>query len=69
MTDKDQGKKNSQNLLNCDISLEGSSTANLHMAMKDNLVSLNRGGSDSNTKYLGQGGGHLGSSKNSDLDR
>lgn len=44
---------------------EGSSTANLnHMAMKDNLVSMNRGGSD-----FKMGGGSMGASRNSDLDR
>lgn len=42
-----------------------SSTANLaHMAMKDNLVSLNRGGSD-----MKMGGGATSSSRNGDLDR
>lgn len=45
---------------------EGSSTANMHMAMKDNLVSLNRGGSD--MKYLGERSGK-GGSRNQDLDR
>ena len=35
------------------------------MTMKDNLVSLNRGGSD--MKYLGERG--LGGSRNQDLDR
>jgi hypothetical protein len=44
---------------------EGSSNANLaHMAMKDNLVSLNRGGSD-----MKLGGGATSSSRNGDLDR
>ena len=44
---------------------EGSSNANLaHMAMKDNLVSLNRGGSD-----FKMGGGSTSASRNGDLDR
>lgn len=43
----------------------GSSTANLnHMAMKDNLVSMNRGGSD-----FKMGGSGNGASRNGDLDR
>lgn len=37
------------------------------MAMKDNLVSLNRGGSSSDMKYIGERG--LGGSRNQDLDR